>query len=84
MYAIYTVSYSLAIQYCIRLILFVCSFLTLRQKWASFALLVVSGSCFFGAAFGLFNAWQVFLIVIIFYISKSTLTILLIKLYFLK
>ncbi len=40
--------------------------------------------CIVGSIFNLFNYWKVFAVAIVFFINKESLTVFLIKLYFLK
>lgn len=81
---IYVVAFSILVEYINRVLLFLVSFFTLKQNWASFALLAVSIVCVACSVFELFNFWKVFAIAVVFFINKESLTVFLIKLYFLK
>jgi hypothetical protein len=56
--------------------------LTLKQKWASFAILAISAVCLLGYYFNTFNYWKIFLLSIIFFITEENITLLIIKLFF--
>lgn len=81
---IYVVAFSILVEYINKVLLYLVSFFTIKHSWASFALLAISGVCISGALFNLFNYWKVFAVSVIFFINKESLTIFLVKLYFLK
>lgn len=81
---IYVVAFSILVEYINKVLVYLVSFFTVRHAWASFALLFISGACVSGAIFNLFNYWKIFAVSVIFFINKESITIFLIKLYFLK
>jgi len=77
-------SFAMVLEYVLKVIVYVSSQVSLKQKWASFALLGVSGVCLIGSIFNIFNYWRIFLIAIVFFINSQSITIFIIKLYFLR
>lgn len=82
--ALYIMAFGLLVEYCSKVALYLCSHITLKQKWASFVLLGISAVCLFGSVFNFFNYWRIFLFAVIFFLNPQNLSIFLIKLYFLK
>lgn len=78
------VAFSILVEYINKVLLYLVSFFTIKHAWASFALLAISVVCVSGAVFNLFNYWKVFAVSVLFFINKESLTIFLVKLYFLK
>lgn len=82
--AIYVLSFNILLEYLTRVLLYLVSFLTLKHNWASFALLAISLVCILSSLLGLFNYWKFFILAALLFINKQNLTVLLLKLYFLK
>ena len=81
---LYVVCLALAIECLLKLVLFLCSFLTFRRGWDSFVLLGITACCFVGSTGMLFNAWSLFLFAVIFFVNHHSINIFLLKLYFIR
>jgi hypothetical protein len=82
--SLYLMSFAIVVEFSLNVAVYIASRVGLRQKWASFALLGVSGVCLVGSLFDLFNYWRVFMIAVFFFFNSQNVTVFAVKLYFLK
>jgi hypothetical protein len=81
---IYIVAFSILVEYLTRVVLYLSGFFTIKQSWSPFLLLFISGACVAAALFNFFNYWKLFGVAVMCFVNEKSLTIFLIKLYFLK